>query len=176
MIEFKRKLEKSIERLKTEIAGLRTGRASPALVEDVEVEYYGTKTPLKALASISSPDPRQIVIQPWDKAALQPIEHAIQKSSLGLNPVTDQNTIRLSIPPLTEESRKELVKMLKRFVEDARIQVRKERDEVLKKAKAEGASEDEMFRRKNEIQKIVDEANKKIEDLASAKENEIMMV
>ena len=176
MNEFKQKLAKITERLKSEVAGLRTGRATPALVEDLEVEYFGVKTPLKALASISSPEPRQIVIQPWDKAAVQPIEIAIQKSSLGLNPVTDQNTIRLTIPALTEETRREMVKILGRHVEDARIQVRRERDEALKKAKAEGASENEMFRKKNEIQKIVDEANKKIEEMAGAKEKEIMTV
>lgn len=180
MNDFKQKLEKIILHLKGEIASLRTGRASPALVEDLEVEYYGTKTPLKALASISSPEPRQITIQPWDKNALQPIEKAIQVSSLGLNPVTDRDTIRLSIPPLTEERRRGLVKILGRNLEDARISARRERDEVLRdidrKEKAKALSEDMKFREKTEAQKMADEANKKIEEMGAAKEKEIMTI
>ncbi len=180
MHDFKPKLEKIVERLRHEVAGLRIGRATPALVEDLEVDYYGTKTPLKAVASISSPEPRTIVIQPWDKAVIPAIEKAIQGSSLGLSPITDREAIRLSVPPLTEERRRELVKMLSRHLEDARIQVRKEREEALKeidkKEKAKEISEDEKFRQKNEAQKIVDEINKKIEEMGAAKEKEIMTV
>ena len=180
MPEFKSKLEKIIEHLKTEIASLRTGRASPALVEDLEVDYYGTKTPLKAVAAISSPDPKQILIQPWDKNAVQPIERAIQSSSLGLNPITDKDFIRLAIPPLTEERRRELAKILGKHLEEARIQVRREREEMLKgidaKEKAKQISEDEKFRQSKEAQKVVDEINKKIEDMGKAKEKEVMTV
>lgn len=180
MQDFKVKLEKIVERLKGEVASLRTGRATPALVEDLEVDYYGSKTLLKAMASISSPEPRSLVIQPWDKNAIQPIEKAIQASSLGLNPVTDRDAIRLNIPPLTEERRKELTKFLGKHLEDARIHVRREREEVLKeidrKEKAKEISEDERFRQKNDIQKIVDEINKKIEDMGTVKEKEIMTV
>ena len=180
MPEFKSKLEKIIEHLKTEIASLRTGRASPALVEDLEVDYYGTKTPLKAVAAISSPDPKQILIQPWDKNAVQPIERAIQSSSLGLNPITDKDSIRLSISPLTEERRRELTKILGKHLEEARIQVRREREEMLKgidaKEKAKQISEDEKFRQSKEAQKVVDEINKKIEDMGKAKEKEVMTV
>jgi len=180
MPEFKSKLEKIIEHLKTEIASLRTGRASPALVEDLEVDYYGTKTPLKAVAAISSPDPKQILIQPWDKNAVQPIERAIQSSSLGLNPITDKDSIRLSISPLTEERRRELTKILGKHLEEARIQVRREREDVLKridtKEKAKQISEDEKFRQSKEAQKVVDEINKKIEDMGKAKEKEVMTV
>ena len=180
MSEFKSKLEKIIEYLKTEIASLRTGRASPALVEDLEVDYYGTKTPLKAVAAISSPDPKQILIQPWDKNAVQPIERAIQSSSLGLNPITDKDSIRLSISPLTEERRRELTKILGKHLEEARIQVRREREDVLKridtKEKAKQISEDEKFRQSKEAQKVVDEINKKIEDMGKAKEKEVMTV
>lgn len=180
MRDFKQKLERIIERLRSEIASLRTGRATPALVEDLEVDYYGSKTPLKAMASISSPEPRSLVIQPWDKNAIQPIEKAIQGSSLGLNPVTDRDAIRLNIPPLTEERRRELTKLLGRHLEDARIHVRREREEVLKeidrKEKAKEISEDERFRQKNEVQKIVDEINKKMEEMGAAKEKEIMTV
>lgn len=180
MQNFKQNLEKIIERLKSEVASLRTGRATPALVEDLEVDYYGSKTPLKAIASISSPEPRSLVIQPWDKNAIQPIEKAIQASSLGLNPVTDRDAIRLNIPPLTEERRKELTKLLGKHLEDARIHVRREREEILKevdrKEKAKEISEDEKFRQKSEVQKQVDEINKKIEELGTAKEKEIMTV
>jgi len=180
MQDFKQKLEKIIEHLKSEVVSFRTGRASPALVEDLEVDYYGAKTPLKALASISAPEPKQLLIQPWDKNAIQPIEKALQSSSLGLSPVTDREAIRLSIPVLTEERRKELIKMLKRHLEDARIQMRRAREEMLKeverKEKTKEISEDEKFRQKNEVQKIVDEMNKKIEELGAAKEKEITTV
>ncbi len=177
---FRQKLEKIFERLKGEVASLRTGRATPALVEDLEVDYYGTKTPLKAVASISSPEPRTLVIQPWDKGAVQAIEKAIQSSSLGLNPVTDRDAIRVSIPQLTEERRKELLKLLGRHLEDTRIQVRREREEMLReidrKEKEKAISEDEKFRQKGEIQKIVDEINKKIEEIGATKEREIMII
>ncbi len=180
MIDFKQKLDKIVEYLRGEISSLRTGRATPALVEDLEVDYYGAKTPLKAIAAISSPEPRTLEIKPWDKNAIQPIEKAIQGSSLGLNPVTDRDTIRLSIPSLTEERRKELTKLLGKYLEDARIKIRQERESVLReidrKEKAGELSEDERFRQKNEAQKIVDETNKKIEDAGASKEKEIMTV
>lgn len=180
MPELKEKLEKIVAHLKEEIAPLRTGRATPALVEELTVEYYGTKTPLKAVAAISCPSPRELLIQPWDKNAIQPIESAIQNSSLGLAPITDRDAIRLSIPQLNEERRKELVKLLHRHAEDARIQVRREREDAIhdvdRKEKAKEISEDDRFRKRNEIQKAVDEANKKIEDASGAKEKEIMTV
>lgn len=180
MQELKQKLEKIIEHFKTEIASLRTGRASPALVEDLEVDYYGTKTPLKAVAAISSPDPKQILIQPWDKNAVQPIERAIQSSSLGLNPITDKDSIRLSIPALTEERRRELTKILGKHLEEARIAVRRDREEILKaidkQEKDKKISEDEKFRQSKEAQKVIDEINKKIEETGKNKEKEIMTV
>lgn len=180
MVDFKQKLEKIVEHLKSAIVALRIGRATPALVEDLEVDYYGSKTPLKAIASISCPDPRQLLIQPWDKNAVQPIEKAIQSSSLGLNPVTDRDAIRLTIPPLTEERRRELVKLLGRHLEDARIQIRREREEILKeidqREKTKEISEDEKFRQKQEAQKIVDEVNKKIEEIGVGKEREMITV
>lgn len=172
--------EKIIERFKGTLASLRTGRASPALVEDLLVDYYGTPTPIKTLASISAQGPREIVIQPWDKNAIQPIERAIQASSLGLSPVTDRTVIRIMIPALTEERRREMTKLLGRHLEDARIQVRRVREDAIReidrKEKAKEISEDQKFRSKNEIQKIVDETNKKIEEIAAAKEKEIMSV
>lgn len=180
ILQFRQKLEKVVEHLKTEIASLRTGRATPALVEDLEIDYYGSKTPLKAIAAISSPEPKMLVIRPWDKNAVQPIEKAIQASTLGINPVTDREVIRLAIPTLTEERRKELAKLLGRHLEDARIQVRREREDALReidrREKAKEISEDEKFRQRGEVQKIVDEINKKIEDTGAAKEKEVMTV
>ena len=180
MGELKQKLEKIIEGLRQSTASIRTGRATPALVEDVAVDYYGVKTPLKALASISVPGPREIVIQPWDRAALQPIESAIQASSLGLAPIADRDVIRLSIPALTEERRREFVKNLHRHAEDARIAVRAGRDDAMKeidrREKAKDISEDERFRLRADAQKTVDECNKKIEELVGKKEQEIMAV
>ena len=175
---LKEKLNKIVDHLKSEIASLRTGRATPALVEDLPVDYYGTKTPLKALASISTPDARQILIQPWDKNAVQPIEKAIQTSPLGLNPVVDSSAIRLNLPQLTEERKKDLVKVLKQKLEEGKIQVRKIREEAIKEIDAlekdKKISEDEKFRKRQETQKIVDEINKKIEEIGMGKETEIM--
>ena len=180
MQELKQKLEHIFEALRGEAAGLRTGRASPALVEDLEVDYYGTKTPLKAIAAISTIEPRQLLIQPWDKASVQAIEKAILGSALGLAPIADRDAIRLSIPALTEDRRKELVKTLGKFVEEARIRVRQGREEVLReidhKEKEKEISEDEKFRQRGDAQKVIDEMNKKIEELTEAKENEIMTV
>ncbi|TSC78428.1 MAG: ribosome recycling factor [Parcubacteria group bacterium Gr01-1014_33] len=180
MSDLKQQLQKITEHLKREIASLRTGRATPALVEDLEIDYYGSKTPLKAIASISSPDPKQLVIQPWDKNAIQPIEKAIQTSSLGVNPIAEKDAIRIAIPALTEERRKELAKLLGRSVEDARIQVRKHREDALREvdrnAKDKVISEDQKFRGKNEVQKIVNEANEKIDEMGKTKEREIMTV
>ncbi|MDP3769793.1 MAG: ribosome recycling factor [bacterium] len=180
MEDLKQKGNHIIEHLKLEIVSLRTGRATPAMVEDLEVDYYGSKTPLKALAAIGNPEPRTLTIQPWDKGAMQAIEKAIQMSPLGINPVADRDLIRLSIPSLTEERRKELVKLLGRFVEDARITVRKEREDSLRgvdaQFKSKEISEDGRFRHRADIQKVVDELNKKIEDIAAAKEKEIMGV
>ncbi len=178
--DLSQKLDKIVERLKSELAGLRTGRASPALVENIEVDCYGTKTPLKALAAISAPEPRQLLIQPWDKNSLPAIEKAIQASSLGINPIADKNAIRLSIPSLTEERRKEMVKLLGRYIESSRIAVRQAREDELRgidrRLREKTASENEHARQKQELQKIVDEYNKKIQNLAEAKEREILMV
>ena len=178
--ELKQKLDHILEWLWGEVVGIRTGRATSALVEDLEVDYYGTKTPLKAIAAISATDARSLLIQPWDKQAVQAIEKAIQSSTLGLAPITDRDAIRLSIPALTEERRRELARTLGKFVEEARIKVRKVRDEVLReidtREKEKEIGEDEKFRERGEAQKIIDEVNKKIEDTADNKEKEIMTV
>lgn len=180
MEETKKNIEPVIERLKQDVGGLRTGRATSALVENIEVEYYGSKTPLKALAAITTPGPREIVIQPWDKAALQPIERAIAASALSLAPIADRDVIRLSIPALTEERRKELVRACGTHIEEARIKIRQIRDEALKAVerdyKDKKMGEDDWTRRKKDVQKVIDDANKKIEEIGAAKEKEILTV
>lgn len=180
MNDLKQKMDGILARLREEMASLRTGRATSALVEHIEVDYYGVKTPLKALAAIAVPDARQIVIQPWDKNAIQPIERAIQASTLGLAPITDHDAIRLTIPQLTEDRRRDLGKLLGKMTEEARIHVRRDRDDALKeidrRCKAKEMGEDERDRQKKDAQKIIDDANKKIEGVAAAKEKEIMTV
>lgn len=180
MEDTKQKLESIIAHLRHEVASLRTGRATAALVEHIEVEYYGAKTPLKVLAAIATPGPRDIVIQPWDKQALQSIERAIAGSSLGLAPIADRDTIRLSVPALTEERRRELTRLLGKYVEEARIKVRRERDEALKEVEQalqrKEISENERARRKQEAQKMIDGVNKTIEEIGEKKEKEIMTV
>lgn len=177
MNDFTAKLGKVITDLKTDISSLRTGRATPALVEDIEVDAYGAKQPLKALSAISVPEPRQIVIQPWDKTILPAIEKAIQSSSVGLQPIADKDSIRLSLPQLTDERKQQLIKLLKEKLEVARIQVRQHRDGAMKeidmKERAKEISEDEKFREKQALEKTVADHNKKIEDLGKTKEAEI---
>ncbi|MBI4134813.1 MAG: ribosome recycling factor [Candidatus Sungbacteria bacterium] len=177
---MKPRLLEALERLRGEVASLRTGRATPALVEDLEVEYYGVVQPLKAVSAISVPEPRQIFIAPWDKGAMEPIQKAIRESNLGMNPIADSAGIRLTLPLLTEERRKELTKFLGQKLEEARIVVRKIREEVIKeldKAERERTiSKDSHFRGKEQVQKLVDETNKKIEEMGAQKEREIMTV
>jgi ribosome recycling factor len=176
----KNNLEEAVEYFKTEAGKIRTGRANPAIVENLLVDYYGTKSPLKQIASINAPEPRLITIQPWDRDSLVNIEAAIRDSDLGLNPANDGQIIRLSIPSLNEERRNELVKMLNQKAEVARISVRNIREEVWKniqRAEESGEiGEDEKFKGKDRLQEVVDEYNKKIEDLREKKEKEIMTV
>lgn len=160
-----------------EIATLRIGKANPALIEDIMVDFYGGKMPIKQLAAISAPEPKTLVVQPWDKNAVSAIEKAILSSSLGINPIVDKDIIRVTIPPLTEERRLALAKIVKIKLEEAKIAVRKDRDEAIKTIEALFAgkkiTEDDKFKGKQEAQKAVDEANKNLEDLASKKEREI---
>ena len=167
-----------LEFAKNEAAAIRTGRASPSLVEDLQVEYMGSRLKIKEVASISTPEPRVILIQPWDKGALALIEKAIRESSIGLNPVVDGTSVRLTLPSLTEERRKEFVKLLNQKIEEARIRVRQVREDILKKVQAEirekKARDDDDRKAKEEIQKIVDDLNKKFEELSKKKEQELM--
>ncbi len=174
----KSRMSKSVQTLKDEFSGLRTGRASSAMFERIKVEYYGNPTPLNQLATISIPEARLVVIQPWDKSVIGEIEKAIQKSELSLNPNNDGKVIRINIPPLTEERRKEYVKHAKQLAEQARVavrNVRRDANDSLKKAQKDGdISEDEAKRGEDEIQKLTDQHTKEIDELLEAKEKEIL--
>lgn len=173
-------MEKAAERFKEEIGKLRTGRANPAMVENLTVDYYGSKSPLKQIASINVPEPRLIVIQPWSKDNLVDIEKAINEAQLGLNPTNDGQVIRIAIPALNEERRGELVKVLGKYAEDARVQVRQAReeawDEIQDLVKQGKLAEDDKFKGKEKLQKTVDEYNGKIEEVREKKEKEIMEI
>ncbi len=173
-------LEKNRSRFKSEMGAFSVGRATPLLVEDIMIDYYGTPTPLKQIASISIPDARNILIKPWEKNQLKEIEKAINLAQLGFNPINDGITIRITVPQPTEERRKSLVKKLHEFLEDAKISVRNAREdamkEVKKKEKSGEISEDERFRAQEEIQKIINEENKKLEEESDKKEKEIMTI
>jgi ribosome recycling factor len=172
--------DKAIDHLRHELAGLRTGRASGALVDSLMVDSYGAKTPLAHIATITIPDSRTIAIQPWDKSNMQAIEKAIQTSNLGLNPANDGNLIRLSIPPMTEERRKEMVKVVGQLAEQARIAIRNSREEMMKELKRSQESneitEDELENAKEDLQKVVDSYNEQIKELVAAKEQEVMTI
>lgn len=163
---------------KNDIASIRTGRATPSLVEEVVADCYGQKMRIKELASLTVPEPRTLVIQPWDKGVVDAIAKAIRESGVGLNPVVDGQIIRLNIPSLTEERRKEFIKLLKQKTEEAKVKIRKIREEIwdkIQKLEKEGEiREDDKFKGKDDLQKIMDEHNKKIEELEKKKENELM--
>ena len=175
---FRHDADKVLQFLHAEFGKLQTGRANASLVEHVEVDAYGQRMQLKAVAGISVQDARTIIIQPWDKSLLPVMEKAIQSSPLGLNPIVGKDVIRLTLPSLTEERRQDLAKLLGEKLESARIQARRLRDETMKaidtREKAGEISEDERFRSRQEVEKAVGEFNRKIEELGQAKENEIM--
>jgi ribosome recycling factor len=172
--------EQSVEALQDDLIAVRTGRASPALVEKLPVEYYGTVTPLNQMAGIAAPEPRLLVIRPWDPSALGDIERAILKSDLGLTPMNDGKLIRLSIPRLTEERRRELVKVVSRRVEEARVSVRNLRRDSLKDLqefeKEKMISEDDYYRGKDDVQEITDEFIEQIDEIGKRKEEEVMEI
>ncbi len=178
--DAKKRMAKSVETFKNEVARVRTGRASVALLDGIKVDYYGTQMPLNQMATITVQEARLIVIQPWDVSAISAIEKAIQKSELGLNPVNDGKVIRISVPPLTEERRKELVKMVRKMAEEARVAVRNIRRDILddlKDLKKEGEiSEDDFYRAQDQLQKITDEYIGKIDKILEQKEKDIMTV
>ena len=173
-------MQGAIDALKKEFGSVRTGRASMGLLDGIVVDYYGTSTPVQQLASLSIPESRQIAIQPWDNRLIPEIEKAIMKSDLGLTPMNDGKVIRINIPILTEERRKQLVKIVKKRAEESKIAIRNIRrdgnEELKKLEKEEHISEDEVKKEHEEIQKITDSFIKRIDDLLEHKENEIMEV
>ena len=172
-IDFKNKLKETAGFLAAELSKIRSSRASPALVEDILVDYYGAKTQLKGLASISSADARTIVVEPWDKNAVEPIFKALSQGGLGAQPIVDGSKIRISLPPLTQERRLEMVKQVSQKTEEAKIRARRARDEAVKSIQQE-KSEDIKFRKKEEIEKAMKENNQTLEDLKTKKERELM--
>lgn len=165
------------EFIKNEVVAIRTGRAHSSMVEDLAVDYMGSKLRVKELATISVPESRVLFIQPWDKGAIPLIEKAIKDSPLGLNPVSDSSGVRLTIPPLTEERRKEFTKLLHQKAEEARIKARQIREDILKKVqnavREKIAREDDLRNAKEELQKVMDDLNKKIDELVKKKEQEL---
>jgi ribosome recycling factor len=176
--ESDNRMKKSIEILKKDFARIRTGRASATLLDGITVEYYGSPMPVNQVAAISIPDARMIMIQPWEKNILHPIEKAIQASDLGLNPINDGNVIRLPIPPLSEERRKELFKHCKKISEDNKVairNIRRDGNEQLKESeKSKKITQDELKKGQDEIQKLTDKYIKSVDDLLALKEKEIM--
>jgi len=174
------RMDKSIKALSNEFATVRTGRASTSLLDKLTVDYYGVQTPLLQIASVSVPEPQLLVIQPYDKSAMTNIEKAIQASDLGLTPNSDGTVIRLPFPPLTEERRKELVKVCKHYAEEARVgvrNIRREANDKLKHAERDHEiSQDDMHRTEDEIQKLTDSHTGKIDEALERKEAEIMEV
>ncbi|WP_010282359.1 ribosome recycling factor [Bacillus timonensis] len=178
--QVKDKMSKAIQALSRELATVRAGRANPAILDKVTVDYYGAPTPLNQLASINVPEARMLVIQPYDKSVLGDMEKAIQKADLGLNPTNDGSIIRISIPPLTEERRRELVKLVKKYAEESKVAVRNIRrdgnDELKKLEKNGEITEDELRSLTEDVQKITDESISKIDSVSKEKEKEIMEV
>lgn len=177
MKQMKEKMDQAVQAFTKNLATIRAGRANPSLLDSVFVEYYGTSTPLNQLASVSAPEARLLVITPYDKTAISDIEKAIQKADLGISPSSDGNVIRINIPPLTEERRKDLVKVVGKYAEESRVQVRnirREANDQLKKE--EGLPEDERRALQDDVQKATDKYIDKIDELAKNKEKEIMEV
>jgi len=178
--DAQKRMTGAVSAMKDEFAGVRTGRANPALLERVQVDYYGTPTPVNQLATISVPEPRLLVIQPWDKSAIKNIEKAILQSELGFNPTNDGNVIRVVVPQLTEERRKELVRLVRKMAEEHRVAVRNIRRDLIEEIKAlekEGeVSEDESRRAQSRAQELTDKYIGEIDRLLEQKESEIMEV
>ncbi len=176
--DLNRRMHGALDALRHDLGGLRTGRASVALLDPVQVEVYGAQMPLNQVATVSVPEARMLSVQVWDRANIQPVEKAIRSAGLGLNPVTDGQLIRLPIPDLTEERRKELAKLVGQYAEKARIAVRNVRRDGMDHLKADekkhDISEDERKRLEVEVQKLTDETIKEIDELASGKEKEIL--
>ncbi|HKP76766.1 MAG TPA: ribosome recycling factor [Longimicrobiaceae bacterium] len=176
----KQRMESALESLRREFAGVRTGKASPQLLDTIRVEAYGSRVPLNQVGTVSAPEPRLITIQPWDRGLVKDIERALRESDLGLNPSNDGQLIRIPIPPLTEERRKEYVRLLHKLSEEGRVAIRQARkdanDEVKARQKKEGLSEDDIHREEKEVQKLTDQYIAKVEEMLKHKEAEVMEV
>ena len=176
--EFTRKMEKTLEVLASQFGSVRAGRANSQVLDRISVEYYGVDTPIGQVASISSPDPRTLVIQPWDGSLLKPIEKAIQLSDLGINPQNDGRIIRLVFPQLTEERRKDLTKQVKKYAEDAKVAIRNLRrdfmDQLKKEQKKGEITEDDLKKGEKDLQDLTDKYTKKVDEQCAHKEKELM--
>ncbi|HYU64731.1 MAG TPA: ribosome recycling factor [Candidatus Paceibacterota bacterium] len=174
----KKDFEGAFSFAKTEVAGIRTGRANSSLVEDLAVDYLGSRLHVKELATITIPEPRVIMIQPWDKGAIPAIEKGIRESQLGLSPVTTGQAIILNLPPLTEERRKEFIRLLHQKIEEVRIRMRQIREEILKKVQSEirekKGRDDDLRAAKDDLQKIINDLNKRLDELTKKKEQELL--
>ena len=176
--DLQRRMHGAVEALKHDLGGLRTGRASTTLLDPINVEVYGSTMPLNQVATVSAPEPRMLSVQVWDRSNVQPVEKAIRSANLGLNPITDGQLIRLPIPDLTEERRKELAKLVGQYAEKARIAVRNVRRDGMEHLKQDekkhNISEDERKRLEHDVQKLTDDVIKEIDELAHGKEKEIL--
>ena len=174
------KMQKTLDVLAKELAAVRAGRANPAVLDKITVEYYGAPTPLNQVAAISTPDPRTLAVQPWDGSVLKAIEKAIQVSDLGINPQNDGRNIRLNFPQLTEERRKELVKQIRKYAENGKVAIRNIRRDAMesfkKKEKASEITEDDLKQAEKDLQKLTDDSSKKIDELLARKEKELMEI
>ena len=177
---YEGKMGKSIDSVAADFASVRAGRANAAVLDRIMVDYYGSPTPIQQIAAISSPDPRSLVIAPWDATAVKAIEKAIQNSDLGINPQNDGKSIRLNFPQLTEERRKELVKQIRKYAENGKVAVRNIRRDAMehfkKLEKASEITEDEMKQAEKDLQKLTDDSCKKLDGLLAKKEKELMAV
>ena len=177
---YEGKMGKSIDSVAADFASVRAGRANAAVLDRIMVDYYGSPTPIQQIAAISSPDPRSLVIAPWDATAVKAIEKAIQNSDLGINPQNDGKSIRLNFPQLTEERRKELVKQIRKYAENGKVAVRNIRRDAMehfkKLEKASEITEDEMKQAEKDLQKLTDDSCKKLDELLAKKEKELMAV
>ena len=176
----KQRMESALDSLRREFGAVRTGKASPALLDTVRVEAYGSRVPLNQVGTVSAPEPRMLTVQPWDRGLMKDIERALRESDLGLNPSNDGQIIRIPIPALTEERRKEYVRLLHKLSEEGRVAVRQARkdanDELKGRQKKEGLSEDDIRREEKEVQKLTDQYIAKVEEMVKHKEAEVMEV
>ena len=178
--KYEDKMQKSIDSVAADFASVRAGRANAAVLDRIMVDYYGSPTPIQQIAAISTPDPRTLLIQPWDTSAVKSIEKAIQNSDLGINPQNDGRSLRLAFPQLTEERRKELVKQIRKYAENGKVAIRNIRrdamDNFKKQEKKAEITEDEMKQVEKDLQKLTDDSCKKLDELLTKKEKELMAV